>query len=380
MSKRRYVCDETLQKDIASMYPSKRNKVSKATALENQGKFAEAWSDEINDIIGFEDDPNRPKKVVIDLATAQKILKGETVEVQAPVRPEIYPGNIVTDIFTIDILSPGQVAEYPIDYTADPDSYNAIYIPDDGRLPERIAVTDSVWVRTFRIGNSAYWKASFATRGNALSIAKGKNRFNAGFINKINDIGWHAMLGACADRNVKVQNTSATSGTFTRGLLTSMARSMRRLGGGNDATQNAFKLTDIFVPVESMENILNWTPSDVGDFIVTELIRKGYNTINFHGINIHIMDELGYDSTNTTHYKYQDYLVNTLGVTITSGSRDFCIGLDMSKRDNFVMPVAESIQIHPDETVIPKQRMGFYGFAELGAAVLDTRAVILGVI
>jgi hypothetical protein len=54
------------------------------------------------------------------------------------------------------------------------------------------------------------------------------------------------------------------------------------------------------------------------------------------------------------------------------------VGLDLRKRDSFVMPVREEVQIFEDNTLHRQKRAGFYGWAEQGFAVLDNRRVLLG--
>jgi len=364
------------RKVLSAMVPT--NETSREVAMKNQEDFAREWSIEINNSFGFGDESAiKDNKVAIDINELHNSIRtgrltSEVLVQMTPTKPEIYEGDIVGDIFTVDMRNPGEVAEYPIEDTSDSDDWTAISIPDDGALPERLATTDSTWVRCYSIGNSAFWKSRFAIAGNSISINKARNRFNNGFVKKVNDAGWHAILGAGADRNVVVVNSSASSGAFTKGLITSMSRQMARLGGGNHSSQKKFRLTDLYVSLEAMEDILLWGPSDVGDGIVTDLMRRGYDTINFYGINIHIMYEFGADQ------EYDDYLQTDLGASLPTGRHEFVIGLDKSKTDTFVMPVDEPISIFPDETAIRRQRVGFWGKMSFGAAVLDSRAVLLG--
>lgn len=363
---------EKLVQLLKEMVPS--NSVDIQDALKRQTQLARAWSNEINDLIFNA----KQASTAIDFNDiVNKIQKGEQVITMQPTKPVIYPGDIVSNIFTVDEIPPGTVAEYPVELT-DQTEYIAVEIPDDGALPERIVVTDNMMVRTFQYGHGVSWKQAYAKNGNVLAINKARTRFNKGFLKKLNNVGWYAILGAAVERGVVVVDSSATAGDFTRPLLTGMKRVMRRLGGGNSATNDGFKLTDLFISVEAMEKMLLWdTNQTAATNIFNELLDMGFDTFKLHGVNIHVMDELGVDSTGTP-YEYEAYL-RTLGADPSTNSKqEFCIGLDLSHRDAFVMPVSERIQVVPLPSLLEKQRMGMQGWMQFGAAVLDARAVLLG--
>ena len=89
------------------------------------------------------------------------------------------------------------------------------------------------------------------------------------------------------------------------------------------------------------------------------------------GVNLHDLDELGEGQ------EYQLFFKNVLSGTL-SGDAELVVGLDLRKRDSFIMPVREGVQIYEDDTLHRQKRAGFYGWAEQGFAVLDNRRVILG--
>jgi hypothetical protein len=76
--------------------------------------------------------------------------------------------------------------------------------------------------------------------------------------------------------------------------------------------------------------------------------------------------------------EYQLFYSNVLQATLPSGDSEIIVGLDLRKRDSFIMPVRAEVQIFEDETLHRQKRAGFYGWAEQGFAVLDNRRVILG--
>ena len=87
---------------------------------------------------------------------------------------------------------------------------------------------------------------------------------------------------------------------------------------------------------------------------------------------MHDRDELGVGQ------EYQLFYTNTLSGTLPSGKGEVVVGLDLRKRDSFIMPVRQEVQIFEDETLHRQKRAGFYGWAEQGFAVLDNRRVLLG--
>ena len=90
------------------------------------------------------------------------------------------------------------------------------------------------------------------------------------------------------------------------------------------------------------------------------------------GVNLHDLDELGESQ------EYQLFYDNELSGTLPGSKVEVVVGLDLSKRDSFVMPIREEVQVFEDDTLHRQKRGGVYGWAEQGFAVLDNRRVILG--
>ena len=90
------------------------------------------------------------------------------------------------------------------------------------------------------------------------------------------------------------------------------------------------------------------------------------------GVNLHDMDELGEDQ------EYQKFFTDQLGGAVESSDKELVVGLDLSASDSFIMPIKQDVQIYEDDTLHRHQRAGFYGWAEIGFAVLDNRRILLG--
>jgi hypothetical protein len=67
-----------------------------------------------------------------------------------------------------------------------------------------------------------------------------------------------------------------------------------------------------------------------------------------------------------------------LSGSLASNDLELVIGLDMQDGGSFLMPTKEDITIFPDPMLHRQQRAGYYGWGELGFAVLDNRNVICG--
>jgi hypothetical protein len=122
-----------------------------------------------------------------------------------------------------------------------------------------------------------------------------------------------------------------------------------------------------------MEDIRNWGVDQVDEVTRREIYVAADGSINrVFGVNLHDLDELGEGQ------EYQLFFENVLSGTLPEGDAELVVGFDMRKRDSFIMPIREQVQIFEDDTLHRQKRAGFYGWAEQGFAVLDNRRVLLG--
>ena len=190
----------------------------------------------------------------------------------------------------------------------------------------------------------------------------------------MNDDGWHTLLAAGVDRNIVVYDSDATSaGMFSKRLVSLMKTVMRRNGGGNSSSQNRGLLTDLYISPEAMEDIRNWGLDQLDEVTRREIYTAADGTLNrVFGVNLHDVDELGEGQ------EYEMFYESTLAASLPGSKTEIVVGLDLRKRDSFIMPVRQEVQIFEDETLHRQKRAGFYGWAEQGFAVLDNRRVLLG--
>jgi len=294
---------------------------------------------------------------------------------ELPLRQGILNGNILDNIFEPIVLAQSATPEFPLDFLAPgtEKDFVAYTIPNHGYIPERHVEGDYVMVPTYDIGASIDYLLKYARDARWDVVGRAMEVMEAQFVKKMNDDGWHTLLAAGVDRNIVVFDSDADSGQFTKRLVSLMKTVMRRNGGGNSASNNRGLLTDLYVSPEAMEDIRNWGLDQVDEITRREIYVAADGTLNrVFGVNLHDRDELGEGQ------EYQLFYDNVLSGTLPEGDVELVVGLDLRKRDSFIMPVRQEVQIFEDDTLHRQKRAGFYGWAEQGFAVLDNRRVLLG--
>lgn len=292
-----------------------------------------------------------------------------------PLRKGVMSGDITNGIFNVINLTSNATSEFPLDFLRPgmEKDFVAYTIPNHGRIPERHVEGDYVMVPTYEIGSSIDMLLKYARDARWDVVGSALKVLNQTFVKKINDDAWHTLIAAGVDRNVTVYDPDAGSGQISKQLISNLKIAMRRNGGGNSTSINRGKLTDAFTSPEVIESIRNWGVDEVDEVTRRELItQEGGLITRIFQVNLHDLDELGDDQ------EYQLFFENDLAGTMPTGDSEIIVGLDLSNRDSFVMPVRSGVQIFEDETLHRQRRMGWYGWAELGFAVLDNRRVIIG--
>jgi hypothetical protein len=296
---------------------------------------------------------------------------------EQPLRQGVLSGNILNGIFEPIRLAQSATPEFPLDFLAPgtEKDFVAYTIPNHGYIPERHVEGDYVMVPTFDIGASIDWLLKYARDARWDVVGRAMEVLEASFTKKMNDDGWHTILAAGVDRNIVVYDSDAAQGQFTKRLVSLMKTVMRRNGGGNSASNNRGQLTDLYVSPEAMEDIRNWGVDQVDELTRREIYVASDSAAVINrvfGVNLHDLDELGVGQ------EYQLFYENVLNGTMPAGDVEICVGLDLRKRDSFIMPIRQEVQIFEDDVLHRQKRAGFYGWAEQGFAVLDNRRVLLG--
>jgi len=300
------------------------------------------------------------------------------VALETPLRKGVLVGDVLGGLFEKIQMEPGSAAEFPLDLLAPgtEGDHVAYTNPGHGRIPERAVEGDYVMVPTYSVASSIDYLLRYAKEARWDVVGRAMQVLEAGFTKKMNDDGWHTLLAAGVDRNILVYDADASAGQFTKRLVSLMKTVMRRNAGGNSGSLNRGRLTDLYLSPEALEDIRNWGVDQVDEVTRREIYQAsddGAAITRVFGVNLHDMDEVGEDQ------EYQNFFSTQLGGSLgPSSDKELMIGLDLSASDSFIMPIKQDIQIFEDEALHRHQRAGFYGWAEIGFAVLDNRRILLG--
>lgn len=289
------------------------------------------------------------------------------------IRQAILVGDIVSGIFDTKQYAPGQRIRFPIDLLApgEEKQHVAYTVPSHGRIPNRQVEGDYIQIPTYAIASSIDWLLEFAEEADYDVVGRCIQVLEAGFIKKINDDGWHTVLSSGVDRNILVFDADATAGQFTKRLVSLMKVLMIRNGGGNTASLRRWKLTDLFLSHEAVEDIRNWGLDQVDEVSRREFMMMPDGTVpRIFGVNLNALDEFG------ENQEYQEYFTDALGATLASGDLELVVGLDLMNR-GYIMPMEGSPRIFPDPTAHRSNLGSLYGRQKVGMANTDVRNTLL---
>ena len=326
-----------------------------------------AASPELTELLVRSGSPNREVALAANAEFAKAL--------ELPLRQGLLSGDILDGIFEPIQLASNASPEFPLDFLAPgtEKDFVAYTIPNHGRIPERHVESDYVMVPTYDIGSSIDYLLKYARDARWDVVGRAMEVLEGSFVKKMNDDGWHTLLAAGVDRNIVVFDSDASASQFTKRLVSLMKTVMRRNGGGNSASNNRGMLTDLYVSPEAMEDIRNWGMEQIDELTRREIYTATDGSLNrVFGINLHDLDELGEGQ------EYQSFYTTTLSGTMAASDTEVVVGLDLRKRDSFIMPVRAQVQVFEDDTLHRQKRAGFYGWAEQGFAVLDNRRVVIG--
>jgi len=329
---------------------------------------------------------NRPDDHFIELikrsGSADKVIALEAqhelaTALEQPLRKGVLVGDVLDGIFERLSMEPGTSVEFPLDLLA-PGTENehvAYTNPGHGRIPERAVEGDYVMVPTYTVASSIDYLLRYAREARWDVVGRAMQVLEAGFVKKMNDDGWHTLLAAGVDRNILVYDGDAADGQFTKRLISLMKTVMRRNAGGNSGSLSRGKMTDLYLSPEALEDIRNWGVDQVDETTRREIYQAGDDAsaiTRIFGVNLHDMDEMG------ENQEYQKFFSNQLAASLNGSDPELVVGIDRTANDSFIMPIKQDVQISEDDALHRHQRAGFYGWAEVGFAVLDNRRILLG--
>jgi len=296
-----------------------------------------------------------------------------------PIRQGILTGDIIGEygIFAPVAFERGQDISYPLDFVVPgtESEYSAYTIPSIGRIPEKHIEGDMVRIPTYDVGASIDFSIDWAMDARWDIVTRALTVLENMFVRKMNSDAWRVLIAAGVDRNLLAYDSFAPAGFFTKRLISVMKTTMRRSGGGNLASVNQFKLTDIFMSPEGLEDVRTWDLTQIDDVTRRQvfLADNDGGLSNIFGVDIHELDELGENQTFQTYY-------TSLGASLASTDLELVIGLDLSNTngETFIMPVKKGLEIFEDPTLHRQRRQGYYAWQNHGLGVLDNRKIIFG--
>lgn len=336
-------------------------------------------------------------------AEGNEVAKQEVAAaIEVPILQEVKDSSEARQLFAVEVLQPGAQAAYPV---ADDFETPVFILPKLGYVPQNLIEMpgEEVYVPTFVISTSCDWSLR-AARDGRINIAQRAMRNAARTIIDYEE--------ACAWRTVVPAATSSFPG---RGQLKPRPAPIVEIDGGNAAgflskelinqmqvrmQRNRRTLTDVYVSPEDMADIKEWGESQVDDLTRREIFVSGGLSgvfgVKFH--SIHQLGATGKYNINSADSEYGQFRVasgtgafnayvpenankvNALGEVVEAGETQI-YGFDLTSNDSLVMPIREELKFFDDsENLHRHQKQGFYGWEEVGFAILDTRMLVMGVI
>lgn len=293
---------------------------------------------------------------------------------ETPLRQGIVSGDILGNLFDVLDYTDGETIEYELDFLV-PGSERDFYaytVPNRGAVPMRHVEADYVKVPTYRIASSIdthmryLKKARSNVRNRMMEVLEG------GITKKLNDDGWHTILGSAVDRNLRVFDADAAVGVFTKRLVALLKTVMIRNGGGNSTSRSGFRVTDLYMSPEGNEDIMNWNVDQIDEMTRRDIFLSEDGGISrIFGVNLHQLRELGVGQ------EYQLYYTNDLSGTMGLNDEEIVVCIDQSK-DTLIMPVEETLQVYVDDQWFRERIASFWCDMRIGFGSMDNRNVIIG--
>jgi hypothetical protein len=318
-----------------------------------------------------------------------------------PILQEIRDASIMRQLFAVERLAPGAQAVYPV---ADDFEVPVFVLPGLGYIAQNFieGVGEEVYVPTFPISVSADWKVTYA-RDSRIDIPERAARNAARAIADFEeDSGWRVIVpggttnfagqGLLGSRNAPIFQVpaGATGEKFlSKELINLMMVGMKRVRRS---------LTDLYISPEDAADVREWTDTQV-DPITRREIFQAAGMGRIWNINLHEVFQLGATGRfNINQFgatfgifqvdaagDFNDYnptnenVVDANGNVTTAGETQVW-GFDLSVNDSLVMPIRKEYEAHDDPTLLRQQKQGFFGWEEVGFALLDSRMLQLGII
>jgi len=318
-----------------------------------------------------------------------------------PILQKIELESIMRQLFAVERLAPGAQAVYPV---AEDFEIPVWVLPGLGYVAQNFieGIGEEVYVPTFTIDASADWKITYARDSRVDIASRAAARAAKDLANYEEECGWRVimpavtsafsgkgLLGSRPAPIYEIAPSSTGAGYLSKELINKMIVGFKRTGR---------TLTDLYVSPEDAADIREWTDTDI-DPVTRREIFQAAGMGSLWNVQLHEVDHLGAvglyningngsaygkfvcDATNTYNSYSLDNpnIVDATGVVTTLGETQV-LGFDLSVNDSLVMPIRKDYEAHDDPTLLRVQKQGFFGWAEIGFACLDSRMMGMGII
>jgi len=329
-----------------------------------------------------------------------EVQKAVAQAITVPILQKVRDQSVARQLFATQNLEPGAQASYPI---ADDFEAPVFILPKLGQVPQNYieAPGEEVFVPTFKIGTAFDWSLQYARDGRIDIAQRAMRNAARAIIDYEEESAWRllapaatsafagkALLGPRPAPIVEI-NGGPSAGFFSKELLNQMIVKMER---------QRRTLTDVYLSPEDLADVREWGESQVDNVTRREIYVSG-GTSEIYGVKLHPLHNLGaagkYNiNSNSSQFglfkvgtggSFNDYtpsnanVVNSDGFVTTAGETQI-YGFDLTANDSLVMPIRADLELFEDPALHRSQKQGFYGWEEIGMAVLDTRMIVMGII
>jgi hypothetical protein len=322
--------------------------------------------------------------------------------ITTPILQKIELESIMRQLFAVERLAPGAQASYPV---AEDFEVPVWILPGLGRMAQNFieGIGEEVYVPTFAINSSADWKVTYARDSRIDIPQRAAARVAKDLANYEEECGWKViipaatssfsgkgLLGARPAPIYEIDPASTGAGYLSKELINKMMVGFKRTGR---------TLTDLYVSPEDAADIREWTDTDI-DPVTRREIFQAAGMGSIWNVQLHEIQHLGATGMYNINGSTSDYgkFLATTGTeaynqytldnpntcnadgTINTLGETQILGFDMTANDSLVMPIRKEYEAIDDPTLLRSQKQGFFGWAELGFACLDSRILGMGVI
>jgi hypothetical protein len=316
-----------------------------------------------------------------DQKTFEQGVAGLAKAVEVPLQQGFINGDIYSDLFQKESVASGSsgAAEYPLDLLAPgtEGSHVAFTMPGTGRVPNRFVDGDYVMVPLYEVGNGIDFSRRYAEECRWNIVERALEVLEGGFVRKFNTDAWRVVIESALSRSLMVFDDRVAPGYTSKRLVELGKQVMRRQGGGNGSSVNRFRLGRMYVSPEAAGDVRNWNVDEVDPWTRREIyLNDDLDAMRVFGVDIRTLDELGVGQEFQNFFAARGGTLPTYSLSGSKTKLELAIGVDPNKKNGFIMPVRQNVQIYEDVSYFRAGKVSLFGKARVGFASLENRGTI----